>query len=223
MLCCLRNCTKFQTNIFCKTHVECCVCIFSIVNVRILPFYFCVKYKLLNRQEFFDFLNDFVNSIFSCLQHADCIWKVKKLFIEFFDWIQYLFDVVNIIFLILLHSFFKLIDSFFQFFFFFNQLWNLCVKQLILHLIDVDYKMASFLYRSYGSRMFLDVSVSSNRSRTSSRSAFSLYQMVVISCSASIWFANSVCNALCCVFLNSSRLIDSLLQCWLFGRMWWIE
>ena len=82
------------------------------------------------------------------------------------------------------------------------------------------YKMQSFLYRSYGSRMFLEVNVSSNRSRTSSRNAFSDNQTVVISCSAIIWFWNSVWIARCVVFLNSSRLIDSLLQCWLFGSMW---
>lgn len=87
----------------------------------------------------------------------------------------------------------------------------------------IVYKIASFLYRSYGSRMFLDVSVSSNRSRTSSRNAFSDNQTVVISCSAIIWFWNSVWIARCVVFLNSSRLIDSLLPCWLFGSMWWIE
>lgn len=85
----------------------------------------------------------------------------------------------------------------------------------------IVYKIQSFLYRSYGSRMFLEVNVSSNRSRTSSRNAFSDNQTVVISCSAIIWFWNSVWIARCVVFLNSSRLIDSLLPCWLFGSMWW--
>ena len=203
-----------RTNIFCKIHVECCACRFSNVHIRIIPFCFSFNNKLLNRQYFFDFFNDFVDSFFS-------IQKWRHLFVELFDWIHHFFDVVNIWFLILFNLFFKFFDCLFHLLIFFKKLWDLCVKNSIVHCLIFDYKIASFLYRSYGSRMFLEVNVSSNRSRTSSRNAFSDNQTVVISCSAIIWFWNNVWIARCVVFLNSSRLIDSLLPCWLFGRMWW--
>lgn len=108
----------------------------------------------------------------------------------------------------------------------------LCVLQSIVKVLlrwfnstlcFVIYKTASSLYRSYGSYRFFDVSVSINRFLTSSRNAFSDNSTVLISCSAIILFSKSVWIARCVVFFSNSRLIVSLLQCWLFGKIWWIE
>lgn len=90
-------------------------------------------------------------------------------------------------------------------------------------LVYVNYLIAFGVYRSYGSCVFLEVSVSSSHSLTSSLRAFSLSSTVVINCSAIIWFWNSVCIALWVVFLSISTLQLSLEPRIDLGKIWCFE